>query len=323
MHFLSAELKNFRNFKEVRVDFSTGLNVFLGANGQGKTNFLEALYFLTRGTTFRYGQNVNLIRLGSQASMVNARAKEKDLLYDLSITLEGSRKTHSINEKKVATTKIAQKFGNVLFSPESLSSIKEGSEQRRILLDELLMNFSSANVDLIAEFKKALRTRNRLLKNHAEGLATKHQTMALLEALEPSYLKLAGDLCNARIFALRQILPEFSKAMSFINQNSVDISVEYVISDQNAISWDQKMVIDALQKRIQQLRDAELDSGASLVGPQKHDVKFLYNQNDSRIFCSQGQQRALILSFKMAQIVYHRTVHGIYPVLMLDDVLSE
>lgn len=78
-----------------------------------------------------------------------------------------------------------------------------------------------------------------------------------------------------------------------------------------------------IQKRSLELRTAELQSGTSLIGPHKHDIKFLYGQNDSRFYCSQGQQRAIILSFKMAQIVYHRKAHGIYPVLMLDDVLSE
>lgn len=72
-----------------------------------------------------------------------------------------------------------------------------------------------------------------------------------------------------------------------------------------------------------ELKDAEIAYGSSLVGPQKHDVTFLYNQNDSRFYCSQGQQRAMILSFKMAQIVYHRKAFGVYPILMLDDVLSE
>jgi DNA replication and repair protein RecF len=76
-------------------------------------------------------------------------------------------------------------------------------------------------------------------------------------------------------------------------------------------------------KRMMGLRDAEFATGASLVGPQKHDIIFLYGQKDSRFYCSQGQQRAIILSFKMAQIVYHRRVHGFYPALMLDDVLSE
>jgi DNA replication and repair protein RecF len=78
-----------------------------------------------------------------------------------------------------------------------------------------------------------------------------------------------------------------------------------------------------IEKRQKELLDAELSSGVSLVGPHKHDLRFLYGQKDSRFYCSQGQQRAIILSFKMAQIVYHRKVHGVYPLLLLDDVLSE
>jgi DNA replication and repair protein RecF len=99
--------------------------------------------------------------------------------------------------------------------------------------------------------------------------------------------------------------------------------VEYVISSEKALLYSPDQVHDLMKKRLIQLHDAELSSGASLVGPQKHDLTFLYDGNDSRFYSSQGQQRALILSFKMAQIVYHRRTHDSYPLLMLDDVLSE
>src|SRR6185312_16818402 len=134
----------------------------------------------------------------------------------------------------------------------------------------------------------------------------------------------ATDLTWQRLEALRAILEDLNQAMNSISKNqNVDISVEYVISGENALKMSYSDVENSLQKRVLELSDAELASGSSLVGPQKHDIVFLYDQNDSRFYCSQGQQRALILSFKMAQIVYHRRVHGTYPALLLDDVLSE
>jgi DNA replication and repair protein RecF len=102
-----------------------------------------------------------------------------------------------------------------------------------------------------------------------------------------------------------------------------DISVDYLISGESALNWSDSQVFDALKKRHQSLALQEVAYGGSLVGPHKHDIKFLFNGNDSRFYCSQGQQRALILALKIAQIVYHHQVHKTYPILLLDDVLSE
>ena len=104
---------------------------------------------------------------------------------------------------------------------------------------------------------------------------------------------------------------------------NVTFDFSYEISDQKIVENSEEMLINLMKKRAQELLPAELSAGISLVGPQKHDVIFLYSGNDSRFFSSQGQQRSIILAFKMAQIVYHYRVNGFYPVLLLDDVLSE
>ncbi|RYZ75760.1 MAG: DNA replication and repair protein RecF, partial [Proteobacteria bacterium] len=148
-------------------------------------------------------------------------------------------------------------------------------------------------------------------------------TVRLVESINPSFLRLGAQLTFARIEALRGLLKEFNSAMQYISGNNVEVGVQYVVSGHDALDFSAQDVIDAVQKRAEELRDAELASGVSLVGPHKHDIVFLYGQKDSRFYCSQGQQRAIILSFKMAQIVYHRKAHNVYPILMLDDVLSE
>jgi DNA replication and repair protein RecF len=156
-----------------------------------------------------------------------------------------------------------------------------------------------------------------------ENIEDKANTLRLIESINPSFLRLGAQLTSARLEALTGILQDFNSAMQYISKTQEQISVQYTISGMNAVHYSAENVFDALQKRASDLVDAELAGGVSLVGPHKHDIVFLYGEKDSRFYCSQGQQRAIILSFKMAQIVYHRKAHDVYPILMLDDVLSE
>lgn len=324
MIFERLRLVNFRNYRDVVIPFSPRVNVFVGENGQGKTNLLEAMYLISQGDSFRYSDNSTLINSNNQEALIQALITQKDLHYKLKLGLSKSRKVLTLNEKRVTSTDIRKIFASVVFSPESLASIKEGADHRRELVDELLITFEKRNADLISDYRKTLKTRNKILKNFVEGLADRSLTENLLEALNPQFLRLGADFAHARITSLLGLSREFNNAMQYISGNSaVDISVEYLISDHDAMNFSREEVFFTLQKRLHELHDAELSSGSSLVGPHKHDIRFLYGQKDSRFYCSQGQQRAIILSFKMAQIMYHRKAHGTYPVLMLDDVLSE
>ncbi len=324
MIFERLRLVNFRNYRDVVVPFSPRVNVFLGDNGQGKTNLLEAMYLISQGDSFRFSNNETLINSNNREALIQALITQNELHYKLKLGMTKSRKVLTINDKRANSADVRKIFASVVFSPESLASIKDGADQRRQLIDELLITFERRNADLIADYRKALKTRNKMLKNYVEGLHTVQVTKNLLESLSPHFLRLGADLSYARITALQGLHKEFNNAMQYISgDGAVDLSAEYLISDQNAMNFSREEVEHSLQKRMLELHDAELSSGVSLVGPHKHDLVFLYGQKDSRFYCSQGQQRAIILSFKMAQIVYHRKAHGTYPVLMLDDVLSE
>jgi DNA replication and repair protein RecF len=320
----ALQLFQFRNFSEAVARFSPKVNIFLGENGQGKTNLLEAISILTTGQSFRYADNENFLKFGAHEAFLKAKVRHGELDYDLQLNILKSRKNHLLNGKKTSALELSKKFPSVVFSPESLAAIKEGADQRRQLVDDLIISFHPRNVDLVGEFRRALKTRNKVLKNYVSGDVPRAETEALLESITPIFLRLAVELTNQRLEALRAIYRDFNHAMQFISKReAVDISVDYVISEQHALNFTSNDIEFLLRKRLNELHDAELASGASLVGPQKHDVVFLYAENDSRFYCSQGQQRALILSFKMAQIVYHKRIHGSYPALMLDDVLSE
>lgn len=324
MRFLSLRLKDYRSFPEARLMFSPRLNILVGENGQGKTNVIEALFLATQGDSFRYGENDVLIRHGANEAFVDIQIERRELEHRLRVHLLRSRKSFSLNDKRITAPDLRRLFPVVLFSPESLSAIKEGADQRRALVDDFLVMHQPANAALIADYRRVLKARNRLLRDHLEAKSPKNITLDVLDSLNPRFLRLASDLTIARWQALREIENDFRQAMRYVSTNSdVDISVDMVVSGVSAREMSAKDIDAAIHQRAVELREAELSSGLSLVGPHKHEINFLYHQKDSRFFCSQGQQRAIILSFKMAQIVYHRKAHGFYPVLMLDDVLSE
>jgi DNA replication and repair protein RecF len=327
MKMSQLRLKDFRNFSEVEVKFSNRLNIFIGDNGQGKSNLLEAIALLSLNESFRYADNENLIRFNQQAAFIEGQLDRNGLDYKVKMQILKSRKNLTWNEKKVTQNSIRNQFSCVVFSPESLSYIKEASDERRTLIDEALISIDPPSAVLVADFRKALKTRNRILKDYLDDQIDKRSTLSVLESLEPIYLNLAAQLSLKRIQLLGKLQKGIQEAMEFISKKPVDISVEYRISKENYLQKASELSLqeinNALHQRLLQLRDAELSSGSSLVGPHKHEIVFLYDQKDSRFYCSQGQQRALILSFKMAQIVYYDRLHEAYPILLLDDVLSE
>ncbi len=319
----SLFISNFRNFDQIKIDFSEKVNIFVGDNGQGKTNILEALYLLIEGESFRYSKTETLIQLSKNQSLLKSEIENQKLDYSVRLQISGSKKEFTLNEKKISWEKLDLPPA-VLFSPESLSIIKESSDERRNLIDQLVVQINRNGRRVLMDFRRALKTRNKILKDMATDQIERNLGLETLLSVNPSFLRLAAEVTMLRISALAEIKSEVERSLSQIHGNVVvNFDYDYVISDKNHKNSDLNQVISALQNRMAELQVAEIQSGGSLVGPQKQDVIFLYNGNDSRFYCSQGQQRSIILAFKMAQIVYHHRVHGFYPVLLLDDVLSE
>lgn len=321
----NLQLIEFRNFPRLQIEFRPRLNFFLGHNGQGKTNLLEAVHILSRGRSFRAVDSKNLIsHSGAQRAFVRGHFLQDDLDYFVEVAIAAGKKTATVNHSRANSAVLLKTFPTVLFSPESLAAVKEGPEQRRQLVDELLVSHDPRQAQLLREHGRALKARNRLLKNISESRSGRLEQELSLDSLNKIYFILAAHLAHARIRALLDIQNDFQQALRFIfGESTGDISVDYLISGESAFGWSESEIYDALQKRHQALQLQEIACGSSLVGPHKHDIKFLYDGKDSRFYCSQGQQRALILALKIAQIVYHHKVHQTYPVLLLDDVLSE
>jgi DNA replication and repair protein RecF len=319
----SIRYHNFRNIDDIEVLLEPGLNILFGDNGQGKTNFIEGVHLCLTGETFRFGDNLDLIKTGEDQTSVSLLAESK-MLDEIKFTIDKGRKSHLVNGKKISSHQLSTQYPVVLFSPESLNSVKEGSSERRDLVDQFLLMCPDLNYQrLFDDYSKILKSKNKILKSYVNKMISKEQAIHLLESYEKTFLNLATDLTNKRIQGLRALIEDFKNSAALLYQKPVDISVEYLISEINAMHYDTEKILDVIKIRLYELKTTEMAVGHSLVGPQKHDINFLVNNTSSRIFCSQGQQRTLILAFKLAQMMYHSRVYGIVPVLFLDDVLSE
>jgi DNA replication and repair protein RecF len=193
---------------------------------------------------------------------------------------------------------------------------------RRNLLDETLILESESNLKVIQNFRKILKTKNHVLRQFKQGRMTGAQTKDLLMGINPVFLNHAVELTNLRISLLKNIHNLNQQSLINITGKDVEMSVNYVIKSEEKENTED-FVSNTLRKDLEEKIAIEMSAGGSLYGPHKHDVVFEYSGTDSRFYCSQGQQRALILAFKFTQILYHEAIYGYYPILILDDVLSE
>lgn len=318
-----AELYQFRNYSYQKVQFSKGLNVFVGNNGQGKTNLIEAVYLAYTGDFLRTKKVENIIQRTQTEGSVFLELLDQEAKQELRVVLKQTKKEHFLNQKKLSGQKLKVQNSAVVFTPESMNAIKSGPEERRALIDALLVSLYPSENRVLLEFKKVLQTRNRTLKDFKESKTDLKTCLSLLASLKPLYLEIATQLTCSRVFALQAILEPFRNAAQKILGQNMSLDIQYLISDKAVNQVIPKDIHQKMAFRMDELQSAELSLGSTLVGPHKHEIEFIFQGENARNYCSQGQQRALILAFKMAQIVYHRHKFGVYPLLFLDDVLSE
>jgi DNA replication and repair protein RecF len=325
MHIKSVSVRNFRNFLSTDVVIDRTVSAFLGQNGQGKTNFLEAIHICLTGESFRPGKSTHWKNNNgkSEISRVQVRLEKDGVSHELVLIVDNTKKI-TLNGKRISTADLVTKFPVIIFSPESLASIKGGPDLRRRLIDELVKSVLPNTVSSLLDFNRAYKSRNKILKEHLEGKHTRKSAEEILNSLNPTFLKLATQVVESRLQAIKEIIPTFQESYAEISgRKDVEISVDYVMSGEIANNWNKTEIYNALNNRLSELKNAEFDSGNTLVGPHKHDIAFLHGGKEARYFASQGQQRALILAFKMAQMVYHYRLHKNRPILLLDDVFSE
>ncbi len=321
MFVKSLSVSNYRNLKDQQIIFSPGTNIIIGNNGQGKSNILEAVNFILSGKSFRSFEREYLINHNQPNCFIGASISKDELEYQIKIGIDAQKYHVEINNKKKNLSNLRNLFSLIVFSPDSLSVIKEAAQERRNLVDDFLETLGAPLFNLISDFRKLLRQRNKVLKDLSKEFD--EGNLAVLESLNELFIPQAAQLSALRIKHLRILVPMAQDILNNIHPNPVKIDFQYLVSGENMAEKTPEFLLETITKRHNELRNAELKYGSSLVGPQRHDLRFFFDLQDSRFFSSQGQQRSIILALKMAQIVYHKQINGIYPILILDDVLSE
>lgn len=303
-------LQNFRNISVADVELVEGINVLYGENAQGKTNFLESIYFCATGRSHRAGRDRDLIMMSEKEMDARVFVENKGNLDEIRVRICKEGKTNHINQQPIK--KLGDLYGYlscVIFSPEDLALVKSGPQVRRRFLDmELCQLYPSYYHDL-RMYYKVLKQRNNLLKELTYN-------KRLLETLALWDEQLVGY--GARIMMAREgFVSKLSRIAEENQQNITDGRENLQIIYKNNV--DRSVFFEKLEK----YRELDMLRGSTSVGIHKDDIEFRINNNDGRNFASQGQQRTAALAVKLAEIELVREEKGHPPVLLLDDVLSE
>ncbi|MGT2930408.1 DNA replication/repair protein RecF [Streptococcus dentasini] len=310
----SIALKNFRNYQDVTAKFSSNLNVFVGQNAQGKTNFLEAIYFLALTRSHRTRSDKELINFQAKELSVSGLLRRTSGKLPLEINLSDKGRTTKVNYLK--QTKLSDYVGHmtvVLFAPEDLQLVKGAPSLRRKFLDIDLGQIRPIYLSDLSNYNHVLKQRNAYLKS-AEKIDKDY-----LAVIDEQLTDYGSRVMEHRFKFIQDLEQEASKHHYTISNQLEDLTITY----QPSVNIPDKS--DIKQSFLEQLsksfsRDSfKKNTG---VGPHRDDLSFFINGMNAS-FGSQGQQRSLILSVKMAEIELIKSATGDQPILLLDDVMSE
>ena len=319
----SMKLAQFRNYAKAEVSFGPRINLITGENAQGKTNLLEAIFYFSAARSFRTLRNErDLIRFGEQAAAMELCVSSSGREYKLEAALKaGQAKRLMANGIKLESrSELADMLRCVLFSPEDLSLIRDGAAARRRFMDQSLCQ-------LRPRYYKALREYNRLYDHKLRILRDWEEKPDLLLILDDFSTKMAhyGAVLihyRARFIArLQPFAAEFSRDCS-MGRDKMEITYETVSAVTNPLG-DVRVIAGQLVDHALSHRETELKSRQCLSGPHKDDLMVTLDGADARKFASQGQARTSALALKLAEREIHNEEFGAYPILLLDDVLSE
>ena len=307
----SLELKNYRNYDELHMQFSPGTNILYGNNAQGKTNILEAVYVCCTTKSHRSNKDREMIRFHEDESHIKLTVRKNDVPYRIDMHLK-KNKAKGVAINGIPIRKASELFGIVnvvFFSPEDLNLIKNGPAERRKFIDLELCQLNKLYVHSLVSYNRILMQRNKLLKDlvfHPEYEET-------LDVWDMQMIHYGKDIIRCRqefIGQLNEIIHEIHLNLSGSKENLI------MVYDPNA-------TVEHLEAELKRSRAQDKKQKTTLVGPHRDDIGFFMGEIDIRKFGSQGQQRTAALSLKLAEIELVKRLVRDYPVLLLDDVLSE
>mgnify|MGYP000469360555 CR=1 FL=1 len=307
----SIELQNFRNYEDLNISFDEGTNIFYGDNAQGKTNILEAAYLSGTTKSHKCSKDKEMIRFGEQESHIRTVVVKKEKEYQIDMHLKHNR-SKGIAINKVPIKKASELFGilnMVFFSPEDLSIIKNGPSERRRFLDLELCQLSRLYYQNLSSYSKILNQRNNLLKQIVYN-------KSLMDTL---------DVWNIQLVDYgKKVIKERQNFIMMLNNLIGEIHSKLTSGKEKLeIIYDKNVSEDEFEKVLADRVHVDLNYMSTQTGPHRDDIMFMINGIDARRFGSQGQQRTVALSLKIAEIKLVKNIINDNPILLLDDVMSE
>ena len=321
MKLTELNLHHFRNYDEAQVEFSPQINVLIGENAQGKTNLLESIYVLAMTRSHRTNNDRELIEFGKDAAQIKGTVQRElgSLKLELDIGKHG-KKAKANHLEKARLSEYLGQLNVILFAPEDLALVKGAPTVRRRFIDMEFGQVSPKYLHDLTQYRDILKQRNRYLKQLQSHEA---QDQLYLEVLSEQLAAVGGAIISQRVKFLSELEGYAQELHQSITQGRENLTFEYSSAVKDASTLTEVELSEALVDLYRQNQSKEIFQGTTLYGPHRDDVRFLINHKNVQTYGSQGQQRTTALSVKLAEIDLMKNQTGEYPILLLDDVLSE
>lgn len=312
----------FRNLRDQTITPGPRFNVLSGANAQGKTNFLDALYVVACLRSFRARRIAEIIRFHSSEGRIAAQVVCRGLRRELEVQLHQGGRRAKLDGKGVrgSASYLEAGLSVVLFAPDDVQLPRGSPADRRRLVDRAIANLWPGYIDLARDYQKTLQSRNRVLRESGARSAK-----GLLEVYSQQLAELAARVMATRLRYLRNLSPSVTKIFAEITRSGARGHLQYEAPAALLELGDTDLgaLAAGLRRELQAQLAVDRARQTTTVGPHTHDVGFVLDGRSTRSYGSQGQLRSLVLSFKIAQVVDAKAKRDEVPVLLLDDVSSE
>lgn len=331
-------LSDFRNYESLDIELRAGSNLFVGSNGQGKTNLVESLGYLSTLGSHRVSNDQAMIRQGQDSAIIRARLSHagREILAEVQLNRASANRAQ-VNRVPIKTRELPRYFSSVLFAPEDLALVRGEPSGRRRFMDELLVLRTPRMSGVLGDYERVLRQRNTLLKS-ARNSGVKENQLGTLEIWDERLVALGSELIEARSALVAELAPEVASAYAAVAGQDHAANLTNYLSilsttpddddqDQNATAAGVQPAGEIAEKfrvALARLRRAELDRGVTLAGPHRDDLVLELNGMPARGYASHGESWSFALALKLASAaVLRRESSTGDPVLVLDDVFAE
>ncbi|MGF7186434.1 DNA replication and repair protein RecF [Desulfitispora alkaliphila] len=316
----NIHLECFRNYKKLDLSLEAMLVILVGENAQGKTNLLESIYYLSRGSAHRSNRDKDLINWNESYFKILAHVSREDYDYRLGFTYDEKGKKLTVNGvKRSRIGEASDYFNTVIFAPEDLKILKGSPSERRNYLDSLISQLNPQYNYYLTQYNKVLYQRNNLLKK----LIYKRESVDTLVIWDSQLSFYGSRILVKRFDYLNRLMKNAQVMHSSITNSRETLDIKYNSSLTYDISWDVNKIQQGFEERLVGERNNEIKRGTTLVGPHRDDFTVTVNQREVKVYGSQGQQRTCVLSLKLAELEMIYEEKDSYPLLLLDDVMSE